>query len=99
MLTPSVGIGGIPPHRAPPEHSLVRRVGSLNGRRHAMSISLHLALDVLDTVEEALENGERIDPEAEADRLLEAHPEAEVDKRLVVDLLRSEQAAAECALL
>lgn len=64
-----------------------------------MSISLHLALDVLDTVEEALENGERLDVEAEADRLLEAHPEAEVDKRLVADLLRSEQAEAECALM
>jgi hypothetical protein len=64
-----------------------------------MSISLHLALDVLDTVEEALENGARLDVDAEADRLLEAHPEAELDKRLVVELLRSEQAAAECALL
>ena len=64
-----------------------------------MSISLHLALDVLDTVEEAFESGERLDLDAEADRLLEAHPEAEVEKRLVVDLLRDEQAAAECALL
>ena len=64
-----------------------------------MSISLHLALDVLDTVEEALESGERLDLEAEADRLLMAHPEAEVEKRLVVDLLRDERAAAECALL
>ena len=41
-----------------------------------MSISLHLALDVLDTVEEALESGERLDLEAEAERLLVAHPEA-----------------------
>ena len=64
-----------------------------------MSISLHLALDVLDTVEEALESGERLDFEAEADRLLMAHPEAEVEKRLVVDLLRDERAAAECELL
>ena len=64
-----------------------------------MAISLHLALDVLDTVEEALESGEGLDIEAEAERLLVEHPEAAVDKRLVVDLLRDEQAAAECALL
>ena len=64
-----------------------------------MSISLHLALDVLDTVEEAVESGERLDLEAEADRLLEAHPEAAVEKGYVIDLLRDEQAAAECALM
>jgi hypothetical protein len=64
-----------------------------------MSMSLHLALDVLDTVEEAVESGERLDLEAEAERLLVEHPEAAVDKRLVLDLLRDEQAAAECALL
>ena len=63
-----------------------------------MPISLPLAIDIVE-VAEARDRPGRLDLEAEAERLLKAHPEAEASRKRVVELLREEQAAAECALL
>jgi hypothetical protein len=63
-----------------------------------MTISLPLAIDIVE-VAEARGRRDPPDLEAEAERLLKAHPEAEASRKQVVELLREEQEAAECALL
>ena len=63
-----------------------------------MPVSLPLAIDILEAAE-APRRLDRLDLEAEAERLTRAHPEAEASRKQVIELLREERAAAECALL
>ena len=69
-----------------------------NRKDRRMPVSLPLAIDILEAAE-APRRLDRLDLEAEAERLMRAHPEAEASRKQVIELLREERAAAECALL
>jgi hypothetical protein len=55
--------------------------------------TLPLAMDIVDTVEHAAQDGGFIHVDAAADALIEAHPEADVTRAEVAEVLREEGAA------
>jgi hypothetical protein len=56
--------------------------------------SLPLIIEIIELVEEAGEQHRPVHVEAEAARLLKAHPEAETSKDQIADLIRQERAGA-----
>jgi hypothetical protein len=55
--------------------------------------TLPLAMDIVDTVEHAAQDGGFLHVDAAADALIEAHPEADVTRAEVAEVLREEGAA------
>ena len=59
-----------------------------------MSSSLPLVIDVVDLIDEAAKRQRPLDAEAEAERLVMRHPEADVTKESVAQTIREEEEAA-----
>ena len=55
--------------------------------------SLRLAIEMLDRVEEAVRTDQKLNPEAEAKRLVRRHPETDVSEKEIAEVLREEIAA------
>jgi hypothetical protein len=60
-----------------------------------MSMLLPLVIDIVDVVHAAQRRRRKVDTEAEAERLAQAHPEADKDKGEVAAILRQQQDLAE----
>ena len=55
--------------------------------------SLPLVIEVVDLIDEAGRRQHPLDAEAEAERLITRHPEADVSKEAVAEMIRGEEAA------
>jgi hypothetical protein len=59
--------------------------------RSRMTLLLPLVIDIVDLVDEAQERDQNVDVEADAERLLQAHPEADKNKAEIAAMLRQQQ--------
>ena len=56
-----------------------------------MTLVLPSVIDIVDLVDEAQERDQNVDVEADAERLLQAHPEADKNKAEIAAMLRQQQ--------